>query len=322
MPDMKAMTDAITERRQVGIALLFCSLILGATLFLVPKADKEAAAPAAVATSTAPDAYAYVPIRAKAAIVMDLATGQPLFERNADAQLPLASLTKLLTTYAALNTLSSSTPVAITPEALSMDGDSGLADGETFDLEDLARFALVASSNDAAEAIALAAGNHVAQSPEALLKNAAAAAGLSQTYAVNGTGLDESATISGGYGSARDVARLAGELLVKAPDIAHATTLPSVTVRSLEGTAHTLPNTDIEVEHFPNLLLSKTGYTDLAGGNLAIVFDAGLNHPIAVVVLGSTEESRFTDVNALVNATLAHFAGLPAQAGASGIHNS
>jgi D-alanyl-D-alanine carboxypeptidase len=146
---------------------------------------------------------------------------------------------------------------------------------------------------------------------QTLLRNAAAAAHLSQTYAVNGTGLDESDSLSGGYGSARDVARLASELLVVAPNIARATTKSSVTVTSAQGTTHTLPNTDIDVEHFPNLLLSKTGYTDLAGGNLAIVFDAGLNHPVAVVVLGSTEEDRFTDVNELVNATLAHFATTP-----------
>ncbi|MCX6789964.1 MAG: hypothetical protein NTV60_00350, partial [Candidatus Kaiserbacteria bacterium] len=57
-------------------------------------------------------------------------------------------------------------------------------------------------------------------------------------------------------------------------------------------------------------LLSKTGYTELAGGNLALVFDAGIEHPIAVVVLGSSKEARFTDGTALINATLAHFAGV------------
>lgn len=308
MPSFRTMTDAMKERHEIGLALLFCVLVLAGFVFLYPKPTPQPTV-ATVATSTAPDPFARVPLRAKAAIVLDLSTGQPIFERNADAQLPLASLTKLLTTYAALSALSSTTPVTITPEALAMDGDYGLADGETFNFEDLARFALVSSSNDAAEAIALAAQNHMAQSTELLLKNAAAAAHLSQTYAVNGTGLDESGTLSGGYGSARDVARLSGELLVASPELAHATTLPSVTVTSLSGVTHSLANTDIEVEHFPNLLLSKTGYTDLAGGNLAIVFDAGINHPVAVVVLGSTEDARFTDVNELVNATLAHFAG-------------
>ena len=60
----------------------------------------------------------------------------------------------------------------------------------------------------------------------------------------------------------------------------------------------------------PRLLLSKTGYTDLAGGNLALVFDSGIEHPIAIVVLGSSQKARFTDGTVLVAATLAHFAGL------------
>ena len=56
--------------------------------------------------------------------------------------------------------------------------------------------------------------------------------------------------------------------------------------------------------------MSKTGFTDLAGGNLALVFDAGIEHPIAVVVLGSSKKERFTDASALVAAAFAHFAGV------------
>ena len=55
---------------------------------------------------------------------------------------------------------------------------------------------------------------------------------------------------------------------------------------------------------FNDFVLGKTGFTDLAGGNLAIVFEAGPLYPIAVVVLGSTAEDRFTDVEKLVWATL------------------
>jgi len=42
----------------------------------------------------------------------------------------------------------------------------------------------------------------------------------------------------------------------------------------------------------------------LAGGNLVVAFDAGLNRPIIISVLGSTEEGRFTDVLELVEASL------------------
>jgi D-alanyl-D-alanine carboxypeptidase len=180
-----------------------------------------------------------------------------------------------------------------------------------FTLEDLARLALVGSSNDAAAAIAQAAAEarHAANGT-ALLASAAASLGLSQTYALNGTGLDENGTIPGAYGSAQDMATLAGEFLKRAPDIAHASLLPSVTATSRSGFSYTLKNTNPETLHIPGLLLSKTGYTDLAGGNLAIVFDAGIGHPIAVVVLGSTKEDRFLDVEMLVRATAAQFAGL------------
>lgn len=255
-----------------------------------------------------PSPYASVSLIGQAAVVYDLTTGRALFEKNSDTQLPLASLTKLLTTYAAVTTLDRDASITVTPSALSAEGDSGLAAGQTFALRDLARFALVASSNDAAEAIAETAAKKRSTSDKSLLASAAAAAGLSQTYALNGTGLDENATVSGGYGSAHDVAVLAGALLREAPSIAKATIEPSVSITDYQGTVHSQRNTNQGIVHLPNPLLSKTGYTDLAGGNLVVVFDAGINHPIAVVVLGSTREGRFSDVDSLVSATLSHFA--------------
>jgi D-alanyl-D-alanine carboxypeptidase len=54
----------------------------------------------------------------------------------------------------------------------------------------------------------------------------------------------------------------------------------------------------------PSLIASKTGFTDLAGGNLAVIFDAGFEYPIIVVVLGSSQTGRFTDVEKLVNLSL------------------
>ncbi len=294
------------ERKQAGIALVMLAVILGATAYFFPK--REEPAPVIVQERPAPDAYKDVSVLGKSAIVYDLTTGHTLFERNADAQLPLASLTKLLSAYAASEALAPSTLVTIDAEDLAAEGDSGLQIGEVFALKDIAKLALVASSNDAAEAITNAARENRSLTTEDLLKNAAASVHLSQTYAVNGTGLDENESVSGGYGSAHDVARLAGAILAKAPELAKATTEHTVTVQSLNGITHTLPNTDPSVDRFPNLLLSKTGFTDLAGGNLVVVFDAGLNHPVAVVVLGSTRESRFTDVETLIHATLAHFA--------------
>ena len=50
----------------------------------------------------------------------------------------------------------------------------------------------------------------------------------------------------------------------------------------------------------PSTRCRQTGFTDLAGGNLAVVYDASINYPIIVVVLGSTYDNRFDDVVALI----------------------
>jgi D-alanyl-D-alanine carboxypeptidase len=315
MEKLKDLIEQIEMRRrqryvyQVGIALFVMVVLATGGALAAPYLTTPQ--PIAEAPIEKVNAYENVVLSAKAAIVYDLTTGEVLYEKNAEAQLPLASLTKLLTLYAASQTLTDSAPVAMTAKALATEGENGFVEGEVFTFEDAARMALVASSNDAAEAITEAAakiGN--AANGTSLLASAASAIGLTQTYALNGTGLDENGEISGGYGSAHDMALLAEALLKRVPGIMRASIDPFVTVRSLSGNSYTLKNTNPEVTHIPGLMLSKTGYTDLAGGNLAVVFDAGIGHPVAVVVLGSTKEERFTDVDRLVRATSAQFAGL------------
>jgi len=317
-PDLKLLITKLEKRhkeRQAARALMAASLVLGLLVVTSPlymsQKPKVAETPTASNTlATAPDAYADVALTGKAVIVYDLVTNEILYEKHSRAQLPLASLTKLITAYAGATSLSMTAPVVITDSALSADGDSGLHAGEVFSFADAAKLALVGSSNDAAEAIAESAALHDSKSRKDLLAGVAGALGLTQTYAVNGTGLDVNTTLSGGYGSAYDIARLAGALLEKAPSLAEATTHSSVTVRATDGSTHTLPNTNHYVGEVPNLLLSKTGFTDLAGGNLAVVFDAGINHPVAVVVLGSTYEGRFVDVSKLIQRTGKQFAGI------------
>jgi D-alanyl-D-alanine endopeptidase (penicillin-binding protein 7) len=297
--------------REIGIALTGASFLL-AIFLAIPLGPKEAvSAPViVVATSTTPDAFADVPLEAQAAVVYDLATNEILYAKNADAQLPLASLTKLLTVYAALAQLSPDTPIDIPEDVTHLEAPRAFSRGQTFSLADLARLTLTASLNDGAAAISQATAARQNRSESAALAVAAASLNLTQTYAINGTGLDVSPTVSGGYGSARDLARLAGALFEESPAIAAATTQSSAQAFSTSGAAFTVKNTDPIIASIPRLLLSKTGYTDLAGGNLALVFDSGIQHSIAVVVLGSTQKARFTDGAALVARALAHFAGI------------
>ncbi|MFA5942168.1 MAG: serine hydrolase [Candidatus Paceibacterota bacterium] len=312
--DLQKLALRTRSMREAGIALLFASGILALFLF-IPIGRGSQTSPTlgevgAPTSDVGANAFAKVPLQAKAAIVYDLATGETLYAKNADAQLPLASLTKLLTVYAAVSEFSLDTPITIPADVARIDAPRAFSVGQIFTLADLSRLTLTASLNDGAAAIAIATAARGNRSQSAMLAGAASALGLSQTYAVNGSGLDVSTAISGGYGSARDLARLAGALAEKAPTVADATTRDFAEARSEGGTFFKVKNTDPMTGTLPRLLLSKTGFTDLAGGNLALVFDSGINHPIAVVVLGSSKTSRFTDGATLVAATLAHFAGI------------
>lgn len=312
MEDLKTLIDKIEGNRKRREFTRFAGAFAagGAMLVflfvLMPKPEPKA--PVVVAPEApVPSAFDDIAIEGKAAVVYDLVTGEILYEKNANEQLPLASLTKLLTIYAGVNALGTGSVVSITDSSLLPEGDSGFVTGQTFAFSEIAKAALVASSNDAAEAIAESAGVKRSLPAPSLLANAATAAGLVSTYALNGTGLDENAVVSGGYGSAVDVAKLAGAVLERARPIAEATTKPTVTVSTLSGNTFTFKNTNPIVGTIPGLRLSKTGFTDLAGGNLAVVFDASVNHPIAVVVLGSSVEGRFSDTQALITATLSSF---------------
>ncbi len=312
--ELKKLANYTRRMREMGIALTATSILLALFLFLpttqsVPGNQASNTSPGSL-TSTAPDAFAKIAVEAKAAIVYDLVTGEALYEKNADAQLPLASLTKLITVYAALTKLSLDTPITIPANAIGLDGPHAFSAGQTFTLYDLARLTLTASLNDGAVAIATATGERTNLSQKDMLAGAIASLGLSQTYAVNESGLDASASVSGGYGSARDMASLAKALIEQAPTVVDATTMASVQAVSKDGKSFSVINTDTIIDTLPRLILSKTGYTDLAGGNMALVFDAGISHPIAVIVLGSTMNSRFTDSYELVSATLAHFADI------------
>lgn len=235
-------------------------------------------------------------ITAKAAVIYDPATNQILFEKNAHTRLPLASLTKLMSAEAILAAdAGHDSQVQITRESLKPEGDWGLKVGEYWPVEELVAFGLVASSNDAMAAAAGVLGADVVTA----MNQRAKQLGLTQTYFFNPTGLDLDVETAGAYGSAEDVARLATAFLEQYPALFEATVQPDITITS---PSHTLEatSTSAPLQHIPGLIGAKTGYTDLAGGNLVAAFDVEVGHPLIVAVLGSTRDGRFADVTLLI----------------------
>jgi D-alanyl-D-alanine carboxypeptidase (penicillin-binding protein 5/6) len=261
------------------------------------------------------DPFENMQIVGKAAYVFDVASGNVLYEKNKNEQLPLASVTKVMTALVAEEFGDPDDVVTITPDDLTTEGSSGFFPGEQWKLHDLLDFTLITSSNDGASALASTVGaSYVSSDPQVdetpkeafvrKMNDMAAVVGMQQTVYNNETGLDISNVLSGGEGSAHDVALLYQYVLENHPEIFDATRRNSLSIFSLSNTLYTGDNTNEFVNSFPGLLGSKTGYTDLAGGNLAVVFDSGLGTPIIVVVLGSTVEGRFYDVIKLSHAAL------------------
>lgn len=260
-------------------------------------------------------------IEAKSAIVWDIGRGKVIFEREADKKAPLASLTKLVTAAVALENSPNFTTISIDRKSLAAEGDTDLHPGERFNIRDLLKIVLISSSNDGARAIASTIGatlpRNIFAKPtddediEAFVgamnefgqKN-----GLGENNFRNEHGLDISKKEDAGRGSAREIATLLEYLLKNHPDVLEATAESELTVYSNQGTAHQLKNTNRAVNSVPGILASKTGYTDLAGGNVAVITSPGLEGPFAIVVLGSSYDGRFTDLEKLSAATIKYLA--------------
>lgn len=252
-------------------------------------------------------AFEDVSITGKAAYVWDINNQRVLFKKNEGEQLPLASVTKLMTALVAQELMDENDTVSVDETALRQDGDSGLLQGETFQRMTLNDMVLMSSSNDGAYALASAAGALLSSdNPATAFVHAmnirAQEIGLHETYFKNPTGLDISKTDGGAYGSARDMAFLMEYIVLHHPDLLTYTTEDTTRIYDQTGEFfHDAENTNYYIDSIPGIIGSKTGYTDLAGGNLVVAFDAGLNRPIVVSVLGSTYQDRFLDVLALVS---------------------
>src|SRR3989338_692173 len=133
--------------------------------------------------------------------------------------------------------------------------------------------------------------------------------GLGNTHFRNERGLDMASLTSGAYGSARDMAMLFEYVFRKHPELFAPTTYAHLDLTSENDIVHHVTNTNQDVSRITGIIGSKTGYTDLAGGNLVIVVDIGIDHPVVIAVLGSTVDGRFTDVEQLIDATVTEITG-------------
>jgi len=154
-------------------------------------------------------AHAEPEVQAQNAILMDVDSKRVLYQKRAEEERPIASITKIMTAILAIEYGKLDDQVVVSPNACRMEGSSiYLRPGEKVRLETLLYGLILRSGNDAAVAIA----EHLAGSEEAFtdLMNAKAwELGMNHTHFANSHGLDQ----DGHYSSARDMAILAAYAL-------------------------------------------------------------------------------------------------------------
>lgn len=326
MHDYSQTINSVSEKVRGNVPVVSQLMLIAVILLLIfggaitslsfmPKGDPDPTTAVTESTDTdtrAPKttdtepAFSNVSVTAKAAYVWDIANERSLYEKNADEQLPLASITKLMTALVAHEILREEEEITIGQQAILQDGISTLAPGETFDRQSLSDLTLLSSSNDGAFALGYAAGAVLTQNDPAnafvqAMNIRAEEIGLTDTYFKNPTGLDISLTEGGAYGTAKDMASLMEYIVKNEPSLLEYTKKLEANITDNSGRSHSAENTNYFVHEIPGLIGSKTGFTDLAGGNLIVAFEGGLNRPFVVVVLGSTRQERFSDVITLAN---------------------
>jgi D-alanyl-D-alanine carboxypeptidase (penicillin-binding protein 5/6) len=250
-------------------------------------------------------------VAAKSFLVVDVTTRQTLAERDADAQVDPASLTKLMTAYvvfAALKekklTLEQTLPVSKRAWGERKGGGSLMFIDTTMTptVDELLRGLIVQSGNDAA--VALAEG--VAGSVELfvdMMNRQGQAFGLKNTSFKNVAGL----TQPGHRSSARDIATVATRIITDFPEY-----FPYYSIKEYKYNNITQPNRNLLLRRDPSVDGMKTGYTEAAGycllataqrefPNLGAAGGAGKRRLLTVVLNTTSMEARANESQKLLN---------------------
>ena len=242
-------------------------------------------------------------IPAKSALLMEVATGQVLYEQQADTPLAPASVTKVMTMLLIMEAIDSGTlgweDTVTASEAAAAKGGSQiyLKVGEAMSVADMVKSIAVSSANDCACAMA----EHLAGSEAAFVEKMnqrAQELGMENTHFVNCTGLDDDPEAAKHRTSARDIAIMSRELLAKHPKIKEYTTIWMDTVRN---GSFGLSNTNKLVRFYSGATGLKTGFTAQAGYCLSASAQRDGMELVAVVMGCESSQERFAACKALLD---------------------
>lgn len=240
------------------------------------------------------------------ALVMEVSTGQVLFEKAADVRIHPASVTKVMTVLLIFEALEQGKlaldqEVTTSAHAKSMGGSQVfLEEGEVQTVETLLKCIIIASGNDAAVAMA----EQVAGSEEAFvarMNEKAKALGMENTHFVDCCGLTDS---TDHYTSARDVALMSRELLNRYPQVVEYSNIwmEDITHVTAKGSSvFTLTNTNKLLRAYNGCDGLKTGSTSYAKYCLSATAQRDGIRLVAAVMTAPESKVRFAEAGQLLN---------------------
>ena len=287
-------------------ATLFLCLALALLTMLRAYAEPSPATPeSAGAGGITPAGVETLDVPCAAAILIDEDSGTLLYEKNADEQRPVASITKIMTlllTFEALEAgkIALDDIVPVSEHAYSMGGSQiWLEPGEQMTLDDMLKAICISSANDAAVAVA----EYVGGSEPAFVQqmNARAAQlGMTATHFENACGLDQEGHLS----TARDVAAMSREVLLHHTEVRD---YCSIWTDTLRGGATQLVNTNKLLRSYQGITGLKTGTTSGAGVCISASAERDGLRLIAVVLGAASGKERFAAATALLDYGFANY---------------
>lgn len=256
-------------------------------------------------------------VNAKSAVLVDMATGEVLYAKNADAALPPASVTKIMTLLLFMEevdagNISLDEEISVSEYAASMGGSQVyLEPGETMKAEEMLKCVIIASANDAAVALA----EKVAGSEEAFvarMNERAAELGMNNTHFENVTGLDDD--VEKHLTSAYDIALMSRELLGHETITKYST----IWMDTIRDGQFGLTNTNRLIRFYQGATGLKTGSTSKAGFCMSASAMRDGMHLIAVVMGAENRDIRNEAAKQLLDYGFANYSLFSSAGGDAG----
>src|SRR3989344_7773057 len=241
-----------------------------------------------------------VVVEARSALALDLLTDEIIFEKNIYEPLPLASLSKIISSLVVVDFLNLDEYVEVSKKAIETEEPSTLRVGEHLRVEDLLAMAMGESSNEAMMGLTEELGDEK-WFVELMQEKPVQLGGRTAKF-LNSTGLDLPPPLlikegkPSNFGSAYDLAQIVKNSL----DSIIWQVGNKEEVIGKEGITHKIKHTNILRTKLAGIYGAKTGFTDFAGGNLILIIERPIGKPKLIVILGSTLEGRFEDAKKLV----------------------